>query len=199
MVGFALLFAGFVAGLVCSRHLKNSVPDVGRKAYLAQKGDAPPDVRNGVLAAFRDFQDGYSHRDPKQLESFMGRLFPDGDDVLLLGADYGEWIRGRNRVSRFIQSDWERWGDVKLSVEEATVWSSGDAAWLATTGTVDSPLPRPLRFSAVLTRHGQSWLFRQVQFQWDESDARVSDLFRWRNLSELLSWAVHFAAHGSLR
>jgi hypothetical protein len=34
-----------------------------------------------------------------------------------------------------------------------------------------------VRFSAVLTRYDQGWLFRQVQFQWDERGPSSSDLF----------------------
>ena len=125
-----------------------------------------------------------------------GSFFPDSSEVLLLGTDSAEWLRGRNSVSRFIQSDWERWGEVRLAVDDAVIWSSGNVAWIATTGTVNSPSPRPLRFSGVLIRHGESWLFRQVQFQWDESEASVSDLLRWKNLSRLLSWAIHYLAPG---
>jgi SnoaL-like domain len=136
-------------------------------------------VRAGVLVALTGFQEGYSRRDTKQLDSFMHRLFPESDDILLLGTDAAEWIRGHHAVGEFIRSDWQYWGDFRFAVEDSLVWSSGDVAWTASVGTVHGQRSdRPVRFSAVLTRNGEAWLFRQVHFQWDDHDPSPSDLLR---------------------
>jgi hypothetical protein len=51
---------------------------------------------------------------------------------------------------------------------------------------------RPLRLSAILTRNGGNWLFRQVHFQWDESDPDVSDLLRPRTYLKLVKLALQY-------
>ena len=37
---------------------------------------------------------------------------------------------------------------------------------------------RPLRFTAILTRQGDRWIFRQIHFQWDDRDPGVLGLLR---------------------
>lgn len=196
LAGVLLLFGGFVAGIISTPHLANQVSDQARRSRLAPTGDAPAEVRKGVLDALGAFQQGYTARDPKRVGEFMQRLFPESDEILLWGTNPGEWVRGRSRIAHFIQSDWKRWGDVRLVVDDAVVSSAGDVAWVNTIGTVNFPNPRPIRFSGVLTRKGETWLFRQVHFQWDESEPRASDLLRWKNLSQLLSWAIRSVVPG---
>ena len=81
------VLGAFTFGFVSSLHLKSAVSSDLRKQSLLQAGDAPLAVRAGVLAALRDFQEGYVKRDPKELDSFMNRLFPKKDDILLMGTD----------------------------------------------------------------------------------------------------------------
>ena len=195
-MGALLLCLGFVAGIVSAPHLANQFSNEARRSRLAPTGDAPPQVRQGVLDALGAFQQGYTAPDPKQVGAFMQRLFPESGETLLLGTNPGEWVRGRDRIAHFIQSDWKRWGDVRLVVDNAVVSSTGDVAWVDTIGTVNFPSPRPIRFSGVLTRKGETWLFRQIHFQWDESEPRASDLLRWKNLSQLLSWAIRSVVPG---
>jgi len=127
----------------------------------------------------RAFQEGYIRRDPKELDSFMNRLFPANDDILLLGTDADEWVRGYSAVAEFIRADWLKWGDFRFAVDDSIVWSTGDVAWIASVGVVHGGrADRPLRFSAILTRQGRNWVFRQVHFQWDDRDPRSSDILR---------------------
>jgi hypothetical protein len=129
------------------------------------------------LQALRRLQDGYTRRDPAQLEVFMQGLFPEGEQVVVLGTNSSEWVDGYRSVSRFILSDWLHWGDLRLKVEDAVVSSQGDVAWMATVGQVGlGSSPLPVRFAAVLTRHERGWLFRQVQFQRVEHGASLSEL-----------------------
>jgi hypothetical protein len=177
-VGSALV--GFVAGWEGSRRLYISTRNEAR-AYTIQSGDASADVSIEVKRALQEFQDGYTSRDLSRLSAFMEQLFPDDEHILICGTDAGEWIQGRSSVQQFIGNDWAGWGSVRLGTDDPMISSSGDVAWLATTGTVTvHEGTRPIRFLAVLQRTGQRWLFRQIQFQWDESGARparLSELF----------------------
>ena len=172
-----LIVVGFAFGFVTSLHLKSVASGDRRQRYLLQTGDAPAPVRAQVLVALRAFQEGYIRRDPKELDSFMDRLFPENSDILLLGTDADEWVRGYRPVADFIRTDWLKWGDFRFAVDDSIVWSSGDVAWIASVGAVrEQGVDRPLRFSAILTRNGNNWLFRQLHFQWDARDPSPSDL-----------------------
>jgi hypothetical protein len=175
------LLLGFVAGWKGSRRLYVSTRNENRP-YTILAGDASEDVSIAVKRALQEFQDGYTSRDPRQLSTFMDRLFPNDEHILVCGTDAGEWIQGRASVQRFIGGDWTSWGSVRLATNEPVISSSGDVAWLATTGTVIfHDRPRTIRFLAVLQRTGDRWVFRQIQCQWDEWDtrpARLSELIR---------------------
>jgi hypothetical protein len=171
----ASLLFGFAAGWVGSRRPGIWTRPDPDPPSLTGKGDASMSVRAGVAQALRDFQEGYGKRDPSQLSAFMQRLFPDDEDILICGTDPGEWVQGRQSAEVFIGNDWKNWGDVRLAVDDAEISASGDVAWLATPGTVSN---RPIRFLAVLHRTNNRWLFRQIQFQWDASSPRLSNLLR---------------------
>lgn len=177
LCGISLLaVSSFISGFYTCLHWKSAASGEVSHRNMLHSGDAPISVRLGVLASLRGFQEGYVRRDTKELDAFMNRLFPKSDDILLLGTDAGEWVRGYSAVSSFIGEDWQKWGDFRFSVEDSTISSSGDVAWIATTGAVyDGVGNRPVRFSAMLTRSGNEWLFRQLQFQWDYRDPRLTD------------------------
>jgi hypothetical protein len=171
LAAVVLVFGGFAMGFIACLHLKSAASSEARQQYLHPPGDAPPPVRAEVLTALRAFQNGYVKRDPNDLDSFMSRLFPKRDDVLVLGTDSGEWVRGYPAAAKFIRSDWLGWGDFRFDVDDSIIWSSGDVAWIASVGAVHSTGgDRPLRFSAVLTRDEDRWVFREVSFQWDDRD-----------------------------
>jgi hypothetical protein len=187
-----LAYSFFILGFISSRHLKTAVQSDVRKAYLAQPGNATQADRAGVLAALREFQEGYVKRDPKELDSFMNHLFLKGDDVLLQGTDSGEWVRGYSAVGDFIRADWAGWGDFRFDVDDSIVWSTGDVAWIASVGTLrDHGSERPLRFSAILTRHGNGWRFRQVHFQWGDSTPDSASPFSPHTYITLFKWVLH--------
>jgi hypothetical protein len=186
-----LVTGAFVLGFASSLHLKTSPSDEFRRQCLLQKGDAPESVRAEVLAALRAFQEGYRKRDPKELDAFMQLLFQETGTPLLLGTDTGEWVSGYRSVGQFIREDWLKWGDFRFNVEDSIVSSSGDVAWTASVGSLHTgQLDRPLRFSTVLARGDHRWVFRQVQFQWDERDASPRDLLRPDTYLKLIRWAL---------
>jgi hypothetical protein len=195
-----LVCAAFVFGFSASVQLKRVTPDEVRRGYLLEAGDAPAPVRAGVLAAMKRLQDGYVRRDPEAIDAFMDSLFLKSDDVLLMGTDTGEWMRGYAAVGRFIRDDWRYWGDLRLAVDTAVISSSGDVAWVATTGMCRARAwSRPVRFTSILKRTGGQWFFRQLHFQWDERDPSFADLRRpgvvlrlaglaWQGVTKLFLW-----------
>ena len=193
IVAACVMLACFACGFLSGLHLKSAPSGAMRAQELATPGDAPLVVRTGVLASLQAFQDGYVRRDPQAINAFMSGLFPHDQDVLVLGTDGGtfEWLRGYDRAAQFIKADWQGWGDFRFDVDHALVWSSGDVAWVASLGSVGTGNhPRPVRFTAILTRNGDRWLFRQVHFQWDDDDARDRDLLNPRTYARIVHNAV---------
>jgi hypothetical protein len=188
-----LAIGGFAFGFFACLYSKSAPnPDL-RELQLLQPGDAPATVRAGVLASLRAFQEGYVQRNPGNLDSFMTRLFPRDGQVLLLGTEGGtaEWVRGYPATAQFIQDDWRDWGDFRFDVDHSIICSSGDVAWVATVGSVNfKGSKRPLRFSATLTRNGDNWIFRQMQFQWDDQDPEASAVFHLRTYFRLARLAL---------
>lgn len=171
------LLVGLAMGWAANGRLQIAASPKAQQAYLQDKGDAPGPIRDGVTESLRAFQDGYTKRDPLQIDTFMKRAFRDGQEALLMGTDVNEWKRGYASIARFIETDWREWGKVQIDVDNAEISSTGDVAWVATTGRVGmSHSSRPIRFTAVLALHDGLWFFRQVQFQWDESPVTLFDL-----------------------
>lgn len=191
----AALFAlgGFTFGFVACLHLKSTSPIAERKQELDPSGNAPPAVRVAIVEKLQTLQDGYTRRDPKILSLLTQNLFPKDGDVLILGTDggVGEWVRGAPAARDFIAGDWRYWGRLQLDTDHAIVWSSGNAAWMATIGTVRwEKRERPIRFTAILTHEQDRWVFRQMHFQWDDDDPSTADLFRTSTYARLLSDAL---------
>ena len=177
LIGLGLAAVGFLMGW----HLSRRPIGLGYPVhYLTHQGDAQDRVRAEVVASLRAFQSGYTKRDPAMIPAFMEQLFPKDQDILVLGTDSGEWIEGYQRVGDFIAGDWRGWGDVRLDVDNAMVSADQDVAWVTTIGTVGSGSspPRTIRFAAVLTRSNSRWLFRHIQFQWDDRPETLGELFR---------------------
>lgn len=188
-----LVMLGFVAGFRVCLHVRGASPSPAREQDLAQPGNAPLAVRSSIVERLHTLQEGYTERDPKQMDAFTHDLFPSDGDVLILGTEGGteEWVRGGTAARQFIAEDWRGWGDLQLDVDHAIVWSSGSAAWVATIGSVHwKTRERPIRFTAVLTREEDRWVFRQMHFQWDDADPTASDLLRARTYLSLLPGAT---------
>jgi len=172
-----LLAIGFAAGFIACLQDQRTTGDAVRIRSAVVEGDAPPQVRAGVLATLRAFQAGYARRDTAAAEPFARALFVSDADLLVLGTDESEWVRGYPSVVRFIQNDWLNWGDLRINLAGPIINSAQDVAWLTTAGEVRfGSSARPIRFSAVLIRQGDDWHFRQLQFQWDDHEPTPADL-----------------------
>ena len=182
VVAAALIaLGGFGFGFVACLHLKSAVSNEIRQKQLLQAGNAPLAVRAQVLSSLRAFQAGYVNRDPRNVDSFMKELFPNDDQILVIGTEGGtsEWARGHLAATEFIRADWQEWGDFRFNVDNSILWSSGDVAWAASVGTVRfHEWERPVRFTAILTREGDTWRFRQLHFQWDDNGPEAKDVLR---------------------
>ena len=186
LAAIAIAF-GFCSGWEASRKLTTE-PTLGAlvRTTLTNPGDAPPTVRAGVRATLDILQMAYLRRDPAALPNLMRRCFDPDLSVLMMGTDPIEWVNGYAQAGNFIAHDLRGWGGVHLDVADAQVSASGATAWLATVGTVrfGSTL-RPIRFTAVLTFKGDHWVFRQIQYQYDERplaplEVLPSSRKRWR-------------------
>lgn len=93
-----------------------------------------------VRATLQKFQSGYTERNMAKLDEFM-QLFVQDESIEMIGIGASkraahEWFEGLDRIREIVKSDWEYWGDVRFSMEDAKVSARGDVAWLSTTGTV---------------------------------------------------------------
>lgn len=191
-------FSGCACSFLVTTHLRKSPSMEVRKQYVKQPGDASPEVRAGALLALNKLQEGYARRDVNDLGAFMYSLFARDGDILILGADGGEWIHGYANAAEFIRGDWLKWGSLSLSVGDSIVCSSGDVAWTATIGEVRwKNAHRPLRLSAILVRKGDQWVFRQMVFQWDDSEPRFRDLLQPQVVPLLVSRILERIAPGN--
>ena len=84
------------------------------------------------------FQDGYTHRDVAKLDAFMDLFTPDTEVIGTNGVKPGvdEWYTDREAARQMIRRDWERWGDLKLEVESASIRVEGKVGWIASSATV---------------------------------------------------------------
>lgn len=170
-------FFGFVCGYVVTIHQRNSLPWEVRNEHLQIAGDAPPEVRAGVIKTLSTLQDGYIERNPKNLDRYMSRLFPKDGNVIFQGTD-GEWVRSYASVADLVQADWHNWGDLRFVTDRAVVWSSGSVAWAATVGVVHFKWSdRPVRLSAIMVHEGDEWLIHELQIQYDDRDPGFREVF----------------------
>ena len=86
-----------------------------------------------IQSLLHKFQDGYTRRDVVQLDAFMDLFTPDTEVIGTSGVKPGvdEWYTNRETASTMIKRDWERWGDLKLEVESASIRIEGKVGWIA--------------------------------------------------------------------
>lgn len=191
---FLLLLLGFALGFVASIHTRHTTTPAEANAQLHGGGDAPAEVRAGVLSTLHNLQQAYTQRNPAEAHNFVQANFAPQGDLLLWGiaGTSDDWARGPQAVERFIYFDWLNWGDLRLNIPTAIVNSKDSVAWLTVFGSVSfHGHSRPLLLTAVLERHDQRWLFRQIQFQWAESNSTASDLLHPSTYTSLLKKIVN--------
>lgn len=169
--------AGFAAGFLVCLHDRPIAKSEPRPISAQPSGDAAPAVRAGVLRALQSFQAGYTEHNPARLDVFAQSLLDRDGEILVRGTDESNLVRGYAAVVEFVRNDWLAWGDLRLNLDGPVIDSFQDVAWVHTEGSVRfNQTERPLHFSAVLVRKGDRWLFREMQFQWDQRDPSLSEL-----------------------
>jgi hypothetical protein len=139
------------------------------KAFYS-KGNSPDSIRIEIIEQLRKFQDGYTKRDPKSIDSFMQSLYSK-DNILILGTMPNEVYPGYEKATQLVKTDWESWGDCKFEIDSAYISSRGNTAWFSTKGYVEFDLSGllviPLRLTGIMVKEDQEWKFQQQQFQFD--------------------------------
>ena len=134
------------------------------------KGNSPDFVRMEIIEQLRRFQEGYSKRDPNNIDTFMQSLYSK-DNILILGTMPNEVYPGYEKAIQLVKSDWESWGNCKFEIDSANISSFGNTAWFSTKGYVEFDLSRllvlPLRLTGIMVKEDQRWKFQQQQFQFD--------------------------------
>jgi hypothetical protein len=139
------------------------------KAFYS-KGNSPDSIRMEIIDQLRKFQNGYSKRDPRNIDTFMQSLYSK-DNILILGTMPNEIYPGYEKATQLVKTDWESWGNCKFEIDSANISSSGNTAWFSTRGYVEfdlsSLLVIPLRLTGIMVKGDQGWMFQQQQFQFD--------------------------------
>jgi hypothetical protein len=137
---------------------------------IYSKGNAPDSTRMEIIDQLNKFQDGYSKRELKNIDTFMQSLY-SRENILILGTMPGEINSGHEKATRLVKSDWDSWGDCKFEIDSANISSSGNTAWFSTKGYVKFDLSNllviPLRLTVIMVKEDHKWKFQQQQFQFD--------------------------------
>lgn len=99
-----------------------------------------PQVLAEIHAVLEQFQQGYTRRDPNEIDRVI-QLFATDEDLEVIGTnasgvERAEWCIGPAQVRELLLGDWEGWGDVRLALPEARISHLGEVAWLSVPGTV---------------------------------------------------------------
>jgi len=133
-------------------------------------GNSPDSVRMEIIEQLRKFQEGYSERDPENIDAFMQSLY-SRENILILGTMPKEVYTGYENATRLVKTDWESWGDCRFGIDSANISSSGNTAWFSTRGYVEFDMSKhlvlPLRLSGIMVKEDMVWKFQQQQFQFD--------------------------------
>ena len=84
------------------------------------------------------FQDGYTHRDLTQVDTYMELFTHEAEVIGTNGVKPGldEWYTSRAAARELVHGDWEGWGDFRLDLDSVSIHSLGEVGWLAATATV---------------------------------------------------------------
>jgi ketosteroid isomerase-like protein len=90
-------------------------------------------------------------------------------DLRFIGSGLDEWRDGVEQVKKQVKRDFTQARRLVLIFTEVHVCAEGGVAWIAAPTTVRIELGHKEReyfgrFTAVLVRHGEKWLFAQIHF-----------------------------------
>jgi|GEM_PF-1886162 len=193
-----LTLAGvFTAGYFTCLKTRHITPPAETARMLQPAGDAPADVHAGVQTTLNTLALAYLRHDSSQIDMLMQAAFAPEADVIVLGAEglpY-QWVRGQTEMRAFLERNWQSGELLRFDPSKTLVWSSGNVAWMATLGDVESKGGnRQIRLTAVLEKRNEHWVFRQMQFQWNDGAATADDLIKPETYFSLLRRALQNTA-----
>lgn len=95
-------------------------------------------AQDEIRLLLQTFQDGYTHRDIAQTDSFMELFSVDAEVIGTNGVKPGvdEWYMDRASARELVEGDWKGWGDLRLDLNSMSIHSRGEVGWVAATATV---------------------------------------------------------------
>lgn len=105
---------------------------------MPHKGKNNMNPQSDIRALLQTFQEGYTRRDVKQVDSFMELFTADAEVIGTNGVKPGsdEWYTDRASARELVEGDWQGWGDLRLDLDAMSVHSRGDVGWVAASATV---------------------------------------------------------------
>lgn len=93
---------------------------------------------NEIRSLLQAFQDGYTQRDLKSVDSFLQLFTAEVEVIGTNGVRPGvdEWYIDRTSARELIAGDWEGWGDLLLDLDSMSIHSRSDVGWVAVPATV---------------------------------------------------------------
>lgn len=89
-----------------------------------------------VKEILRLFQQGYTDRNPSNVQDYMSSLFAEGSGTIMTGTCDNEWCLGFDEALEMVKSDWQYWGDLQIDVENSDISTDGSTAWFIAYGSV---------------------------------------------------------------
>jgi ketosteroid isomerase-like protein len=125
-----------------------------------------------IQEVLQKFQDAYTRRDVRAVDSFLEDLFLLDNDLLIIGTGANEWCQGMEEARKLFVGDWEYWGDVCLDLPAASVVVEGTAGWVTAQGTVTKTIDEDTFLDAMFEQ------LREQQEQQDTARARAFNMLR---------------------
>jgi hypothetical protein len=93
-------------------------------------------MNKDIWMMLRTFQQGYTDKDVTRIEPYMDALFDEDVEVAVIGTGNTELFATKEAVRELIEGDWQYWGDLSLSLEEATVREFERSSLVVVPGTL---------------------------------------------------------------
>ena len=115
-----------------------------------------------VMDVIGRFAEAYAARD---MDATLAVFTPDSD-VVAIGTGVDERCVGLDEFRQVVERDWSQSEAASIEIGWHSVSAAGSVAWVAADAIIQAmvegqELRLPIRFTAVLVKHGDSWLLAQ--------------------------------------
>ena len=133
----------------------------------ASQGSGSPTSSGNVQAEVRRALDQFNELSGRADLSAIMAQFDDKADIMIVGSDVGEVFKGRAAMEGWLESLYKSSG-FSWQMDRVEISHNGDTAWAFVEGkmNVNSKatgklrFSKPYRFSAVLVKQGDRWVWR---------------------------------------